>query len=205
MTPSVLILALGCGAARAGARAEAAWVLPTLKDPHLVDAFGTFGPHGGEVRAGWGARFVDVGVRLGGAVSSGRQVAADGRVSEDEEHLLIVPVAVDATVRLDLLPEGRQPVVPFVRAGLGGLAWRDSWDDPGVEQVVWGVRRGWEAGGGLALRLDAIDPEGASAAVAGSGILDSWIVAEWRRSWTVQDAGLDFGRSAWRLALAVDW
>ncbi len=199
------LVALVSGEASAGARVEAAWVLPTLRDPRLVEAFGGFGPHGGEVRAGWGGRWMDVGAGVGGAVANGRQLSADGRVSEDEERLEILPVSLDATLRLDVLPEGRQSVVPFVRAGVGALGWRDSWDDPGAERVVRGVRRGWQAGAGLALRLDAIDPDGASAAVAGSGIVDSWVVAEWRRAWTVQDAGLDFGRTAWRIALAVDW
>jgi hypothetical protein len=186
--------------------AELAWGPETLADTRLVQVYGGSSPGTTRVSYGLGGKLWDVAARAGAVHRAGNQVAADGTASGEEATLWEVPLGLDATLRLDVLREGAQPLVPFAGAGAGYLLWREAWDDGGDENAtVVGGRRAWNLRAGAALRLDALDPGSASTLEASSGIRDSWLVGTWRRTTTLQDEGLDFSTTDWSVALRVDW
>jgi hypothetical protein len=192
----------------AGFRQHAAlsWGPETLSDTALVQVYGASSPGTTRVAYGVGGKLWDLSAHAGAVHRAGYQVATDGSASRDEATLWEVPLGLDATLRLDVLREGVQPLVPFVGAGAAGLLWREAWDDGEEESAsVLGGRTGWNVAAGAALRLDALDPNSASSLEAMSGIRDSWIVGTWRRTTTLQDAGLDFSSTDWSVALRVDW
>ncbi len=192
----------------AGFRQHAAlsWGPETLSDTALVQVYGASSPGTTRVAYGVGGKLWDLSAQAGAVHRAGYQVAADGSASREEATLWEVPLGLDATLRLDVLREGVQPLVPFVGAGAAGLLWREAWDDGQEESAsVVGGRAGWNVAAGAALRLDALDPNSASSLEAASGIRDSWIVGTWRRTTTLQDAGLDFSSTDWSIALRVDW
>ncbi len=206
---AVLTLALAPLSAHAGGfrqHAELSWGPETLTDTPLVQVYGASSPGTTRVAYGVGGKLWDVSARAGAVHRAGTQVAAAGRASSEEATLWEVPASFDATLRLDVLREGVQPLVPFAGAGAGYLLWREAWDDGGeVSETVVGGRPTWNVAAGAALRLDALDPASASSLEAAAGIRDSWLVGTWRRTTTLQDAGLDFSSTDWSVALRVDW
>ena len=186
--------------------AELAWGPETLVDTRLEQVYGASSPGTTRLAYGVGGKLWDVSARAGAVHRAGYQVAADGSASSEEATLWQVPASIDASVRLDVLREGVQPLVPFVGAGAGGLLWREAWDDGQEETAsVVGGRASWNLLAGAALRLDALDPANASSLEAASGIRDSWLVGSWRRTTTLQEAGLDFSSTDWSVSLRVDW
>ena len=56
----------------------------------------------------------------------GHRIDAAGNQSADDDTMQAVPFSVDATFRLDVLPE--QPIVPFAGFGYDYWLWEESWN-----------------------------------------------------------------------------
>lgn len=121
-----------------GARLEHAWTLTT--------AFGTGG----------------VGLGAGYLAATGKGLYRDpdtGALLEsgDSTALHVIPAAVFASWRLDTVGRLRLPLAPYVRASLERYHWIVTGTNHGSTT---GATNGWSYTAGLALSLDALDPEG---------------------------------------------
>ena len=175
----------------------------TFAEPLFAGAFGDPAGVRGHAGVAWGTRQLQVGGTLGAAPLSGVQVAADGTPSAEPDALLLAPASVEATLRLDVLRAGMQPVVPFVRAGADAWGWWERWAEDGGERAAAGLATGTHLGAGLMLKLDLLDPAGASDLEASTGIRDTWLVAEWRRA-RVRDGDFDLSGDTWGVSFVLD-
>lgn len=125
--------------------------------------------------------------------------------------LTLIPLTVDATVRLQLLDE--QIVVPFVRGGLDYVLWTERSDDgssAGPDKAH-GAKTGMHYGGGIAVLLDPLAPARASLLEAQSGINDTYIVLEWRKqvvekaAGSGDDTGMSFSGTMTTFGLKMDF
>jgi len=128
----------------------------------------------------------------------GHKVDSTGAQSADDDTLQAIPFNIDATFRLDVLPE--QPIVPFVGYGLDYWLWEESWS--GGEES--GGKSGSHTSLGVNILLDIFQPERASRLEASSGITDSYISIEWRKQTIGDGAGLSFSGEAVMVGLKLD-
>jgi hypothetical protein len=160
----------------------------TLTDDSLGDAFTDAGSNILWAEYGWSSRFLEANLGSGFYSVDGYQIGQmTGDKSADSETLTLVPVALTATLRLDILDE--QFLVPFARIGADYWIWSDkayvaSGSDE--DETELGGRFGWHWAAGGAIRLDDLDRAGASKAEQYWGIDDSWLVVEYR-STSVED------------------
>ena len=87
--------------------------------------------------------------------------ALTGRVSADQQRLLLMPVTVGAEYQIRFSRE--QFVVPFVAAGYRRVAYRLAVDG---DEDIRGGANGWVARSGIDLSLNPLDPSSASSLYA---------------------------------------
>ena len=127
----------------------------------------------------------------------GHRVDAAGNSSADDDTMQAIPFSVDATFRLDVLPE--QPIVPFAGFGYDYWLWEESWT--GGEKS--GGKSGTHTSMGVNVLLDIFQPGRASRLEASSGITDSYISIEWRKQ-SIGTSGLSFSGEAVMIGLKLD-
>jgi len=128
----------------------------------------------------------------------GHRIDAAGNQSADDDTMQAVPFSVDATFRLDVLPE--QPIVPFAGFGYDYWLWEESWN--GGEKS--GGKSGTHTSMGVNVLLDIFQPGRASRLEASSGITDSYISIEWRKQSVGTGSGLSFSGEAVMIGLKLD-
>ncbi len=131
-----------------------------------------------------GFRIAEFGLSGGFAQDMGYLQTADGDVSDEHDMFTLFPLEAGATVRLDFFDE--QWLVPTGRIGGNYWIWRENWYIPEgsvAEKSRTGGKLGWHWGAGGMLRLDAFDRKAASELQATTGIDDTFIMAEYRRSY----------------------
>jgi hypothetical protein len=121
----------------------------------------------------------------------------------------VFPFTVDATLRLDLMRDETQPLVPFGRIGGDLHLWRENWYVPEgstAESARSGGKLGWHWAAGGALRLDTLDPTAASELEARTGIRDTFLVWEYRSTQMLHGTDqLDLSTKGWTLGLKLDY
>ena len=128
----------------------------------------------------------------------GHRIDAAGNASADDDTMQAVPFSVNATFRLDVLPE--QPIVPFAGVGYDYWLWEESWT--GGEKS--GGKSGTHTSMGVNVLLDIFQPGRASRLEASSGITDSYISIEWRKQSIGTGSGLSFSGEAVMIGLKLD-
>ena len=135
----------------------------------------------------------------------GSRISASGAASSQENYLNLYPVALDATFRLDVLPE--QPVVPFAGAGVDYFFWREIWDGSGGggRENISGGKPGWHKTYGAHILLDTFNQRRASKLQAVMGITDSYLTVEYRSQEIGEElAGLKFSADTLTFGLKFD-
>ena len=172
----------------------------------LTDAFGTSDNRLFRTELGWTTNLVEVDFSAGLYSDEGGQASASGASSGDKETINAIPLGLDATLRLDFAKE--QPVVPFVRAGFDLWLWNDTWvskyDDDGGGETTSGSP-GWHWGAGLCVLLDSLDQSAASRLETVVGVNDSYLVAEYRQTYDLGSASLDFTSTEVTFGLKFDY
>lgn len=228
------LFALG-GAARAQERPPRKWMFafkmdkykprvdsePGLTGTPYKDIFGTGAPLRYQLEADYEVWHplgsVLVGLTAGFWQTSGKGRLDNGTVSTDSATLNVAPIGAVATYRFDWAADRwiRFPFIPYAQAGVTRALWASFSGTGSVskDSVRGGRGSGWTWGYtgalGLALNLDAIDPELAREAYLDTGIQRSTIFAEY--GWTQLD---NFGKKsgtlilsdrAWRFGLALEF
>jgi uncharacterized protein (TIGR03382 family) len=143
-------------------------------------------------------------------------VANTGERSNDTALLDIIPFGAVLTYRFDRLTDlyPRFPIIPYVQAGLMSAFWA-SFNGTGAiskDPVGHGHGSGWTLGYttalGVALALDAIDPDLSREAYQDTGLQRSSLFAEY--GWTRLDgfrngSSLVLSDRAWRFGIAVEF
>lgn len=155
---------------------------------------------------GWTSNFVEVDLGFGLYSDEGGQTTSSGETSADSDKLTVVPLAIDGTLRLDIWRE--QPVVPFVRAGADYWIWNETWTSPydasGGGDTTDGTF-GWHWGAGLYLLLDALDEGAASRLETVASVNDTYLVAEYRQTYSLGTDTLDFTSTDITVGLKFDY
>ena len=148
----------------------------------------------------WGS--LDVGLGAGYWGKSGKGRNLDGTVSSDSTSIKIIPTRVTLTYRFDLFANRYRwmPLAPYARFALERYNW---WVTNGAGHVAnfngkgaSGATNGYSFSGGLALQLDAIDPQLARDMDRNTGINHTYIFVEFTKSYIK-----DFGSStSWNLS-----
>ena len=185
-----------------GGSFEARYSSLEFSDENLTQVFGSKGHN-----ALWlemGPTFFEL-VELTGALGyyaeTGSRVDAEGNRSAEDDTMLAIPLTVDATFRLDVLPE--QLIVPFVGIGYDYWLWQESWTGGNKVQ---GSKTGTHTTMGAHLLLDLFQPRRASRLEASSGITDTFITIEYRSQVIGEEAdGLTFSADAVSIGLKLDY
>jgi uncharacterized protein (TIGR03382 family) len=172
----------------------------SLEDPSIQQIFGESGH--GVFWLKYGITLFDL-AELTGSMGyykdSGKRVDIDGNQSAEKDTLKVVPFAIDATFRLDVLPE--QPIVPFAGIGYDYWLWSEEWTGGGSMD---GGKSGTHTTVGAHILLDVFQPSRASRLKAATGITDSYITVEWRKQVVGDDSGLSFSGDVLTLGLKLD-
>lgn len=178
-----------------------------LTDDTLNEVFGSSGHTLFAFDYAWSRRFLEVGVGTGWMREEGWQVSTSGDASVDADNLTLIPFNASITGRLEIFPE--QFLVPFGRIGGDATLFLEDWDvpaDSGDQNTLTGMKYGWHYGGGLALLLDTFDRGAASTLEARTGINDTYVVAEYRKTnMLTQDEGFDLSRQDLTFGLKFDF
>ena len=185
-----------------GGSFEARYSSLEFSDENLTQVFGSKGHN-----ALWlemGPTFFEL-VELTGALGyyaeTGSRVDSEGNRSAEDDTMLAIPLTVDATFRLDVLPE--QLIVPFVGIGYDYWLWQESWTGGNKVQ---GSKTGTHTTMGAHLLLDLFQPRRASRLEASSGITDTFITIEYRSQVIGEEAdGLTFSADAVSIGLKLDY
>ena len=185
-----------------GGSFEARYSSMELSDENLTQVFGSKGHN-----ALWlevGPTFFEL-IELTGALGyyseTGSRVDVDGNRSAEDDTMLAIPLTVDATVRLDVLPE--QLIVPFVGIGYDYWLWQESWTGGNKVQ---GSKTGTHTTMGVHVLLDLFQPSRASRLEASSGITDTFITVEYRTQVIGEEAdGLTFSADVVSVGLKLDY
>lgn len=177
----------------------------TLADPYVQDVFGKWNIY---LRADYGltTRYFEFGVGTGLLQKKGYLIGADGSTSNEDDKLTIVPINVDARLRLDFFHE--QILVPFGGAGGDYWMWKEKWwvADTSDDDRRSGGKLGWHWDAGAWLRLDPLDPKAASSIEATAGIDDSFLTFELRKTYMQHSAKLlDLSDTEFTLGLKCDF
>lgn len=126
-----------------------------------------------------------------GDTTDGAAVSCEGnanRVAGDRTRLTLLPLAALLIYRFDVLADRLNiPLVPYFKGGLNYTLWwiRDGGGAVATATAADGTQRrgrggtlGWQVAGGLALRLDALEPGAARALDADYGINHSYVFGE---------------------------
>jgi hypothetical protein len=172
----------------------------------LADAFGNSDNRLFRVDLGWTSNLVELDLGLGLYRDEGYQTTADGEASVDSTTLTAIPLAGDATLRLDFVRE--QPVVPFGRAGVDFWIWNEAWVsryDAGGGGSATAGSLGWHWAGGLYILLDALDSGAASKLENAVSVNDTYLVVEYRQTYTIAPEALDFSSTDLTFGLKFDF
>jgi hypothetical protein len=182
----------------------------TLADPVLGAFYGDEATEMLEFEYGITSKFFDVTLGVGLFQELGfRRGVLDGAASGEHEMFTMYPINVNVTGRLELMKGDVQPIVPFGRIGVDMTPWRSNWyvDASDERAAISGGDFGWHWAAGAALRLDALDPTAASELEARTGIVDTWLVWEWRDTTMTATGspGFDLSTAGWTLGLKLDF
>jgi hypothetical protein len=138
----------------------------------------------------------------------GSQVSETGQSYGEHVMMTIWPFTADLTGKLDVMYE--QPLVPFARVGLDSWLWRENWGSrlPGAEipaEHIGGGKFGWHYGLGGMILLDSLDRRTADRVEANSGINDTFLVAEYRKTNMFATEGLQLASTEFTLGLKLDF
>ncbi len=180
-----------------------------VADPYYTEVFGEKGTERLDLEYGASTRFVELGAGVAFVQEMGFLLASDGTVSDEHDMFTVFPFTVDATLRLDLMRDETQPLVPFGRLGGDLHLWRENWYVPEgstTESARSGGKLGWHWAAGGALRLDTLDPTAASELEARAGIRDTFLVWEYRSTQMIHgEDQLDLSTQGWTLGLKLDY
>ncbi|MCB9778340.1 MAG: hypothetical protein H6742_07235 [Alphaproteobacteria bacterium] len=112
----------------------------------------------------------------------GNLVADSGASSDQDSVFWTVPLTLNLTARLDVLPE--QWVVPYASFGGDYWFWREGWNESADltdRSGVGGGKYGYHYAFGGQVLLDIFEPKRASTAFSRLGIRDTYATVEWRR------------------------
>jgi hypothetical protein len=166
-----------------------------------IPYFGTIGPG-----LGWGYTSRSANAKVSGTTDD----------SDAETSLTIMPMYLDAVLRIDVLARDVGiPLVPYGKLGLGFGMWSSSTDQgPSRRDGVLGRGRSWGthmALGGMFL-LDILDPSAALGFDEEVGVNNSYIFFEWQ--WANLDGQVKLiesgpqmhvGTSNWVIGLALEF
>ncbi|MCP4870112.1 MAG: porin family protein [Proteobacteria bacterium] len=162
----------------------------------MKQVYGTNTPFAGGLRAAWlfGERF-GVGGGASFALRKGTGVAPAGQ-TPPETWMTQVPIELEGSMRV--LVFRTQPVVPYLRGGLTGVVWRESWaDSAGKLAWIQGIKFGVHVGGGVQIRLPFPEINMRNRRIGDAVLDDIWLHVEgWARS------ANDFGRDGLDLSTA---
>jgi hypothetical protein len=193
---------------------------PGLTGQPYHEIFGTRVPLRVQLEADWEVAHpfgsVLIGATVGYWQNYGKGLLVDRVTRSDDTVLLdIIPFGLIATYRFDWLADRlpRFPFIPYAQVGLQNALWASFNGTGGVSKPDQGGRgSGWTYGYttalGIALNLNAIDPELAREAYVDTGIQRSSLFVEY--GWTRLD---NFGRAgalhlsdrAWRFGFALEF
>jgi hypothetical protein len=179
----------------------------TVAEPWIQAVYGDSGHEVLWLEYGFASRFLDINLGAGFFQELGFMQTESGAVSGEHTMFTMVPLALSVTGRVDILDE--QPVVPFGRVGLDYWIWRENWyvaADGSTDNERVGGKPGWHFGGGLLLLLDGIDRKAASRLEATTGINDTYVVAEYRKTLLVHgDDQINLSSSEFTFGLKLDF
>jgi len=193
---------------------------PGLTGQPYHEIFGTRVPLRVQLEADWEVAHpfgsVLIGATVGYWQNYGKGLLVDRVTRSDDTVLLdVIPFGLIATYRFDWLADRlpRFPFIPYAQVGLQNALWASFNGTGGVSKPDQGGRgSGWTYGYttalGIALNLNAIDPELAREAYVDTGIQRSSLFVEY--GWTRLD---NFGRAgalhlsdrAWRFGFALEF
>jgi len=185
-----------------GGSFEARYSSLDLSDESLTEVFGDEGHNALWIEIGPTVfDLVEITGALGYYSETGKRVDADGNQSAEDDTMLAIPLTVDATFRLDVLPE--QLIVPFVGYGYDYWLWQESWTGGNSVQ---GGKSGTHTTLGAHVLLDLFQPSRASRLEASSGITDTFITVEYRQQTVGDDSnGLSFSADVISVGLKLDY
>ncbi|HEX2734452.1 MAG TPA: MXAN_2562 family outer membrane beta-barrel protein [Polyangiaceae bacterium] len=149
------------------------WLLGMEIDWELlkIPDFGTFGPGAG----------------IGFTKMTGHTFLANGEEADQTTKLSIIPMYVDAVLRVDQVAKATPvPLVPYAKLGLGYALWSTN-NGVGVpkakdgskgDDTSWGLN--WSLG--LMFLLDCLDQQSANALDGTHGVNHSYVFLEWYNS-----------------------
>lgn len=119
-------------------------------------------------------RFLRVEGTIGFIQQMGLLVKKSDQTSSTEHDMLsILPVSLQATVRLDVF--NQQPIIPFVSGGIDYWLWRENWEISDVDDEQGGGKTGFHYTVGAEILLDSFDPSSASLLDVRYGIQDTYL------------------------------
>ncbi|MCO4744617.1 MAG: hypothetical protein KC912_07510 [Proteobacteria bacterium] len=133
-----------------------------------------------------------------------RATSASGGESEVTTMFTLWPVSLGGTLRLQVFDE--QLVVPFVRGGFDYIMFGERWDDgAGGKNAVKGAKFGNHYGFGANILLDPFAPGRASLLEAQTGINDTFLTIEYRKTNVKPGEGFDLSGSNVSVGIKLDY
>ena len=135
---------------------------------------------------------IGIGTSVGYWCKEGKAIAPTGSDASDTTELVIYPMQLEASYRLDRWVE-YFPLVPMVRGGLSYYYWRifDGADDLAsfsTGEEAQGGTLGWHVALGVHILLDAFDQEAAISFERDAGLINTYFTIEYQIS-RVDDFG----------------
>lgn len=178
----------------------------SISDPYIQTAQGEWNKIA-RLEYGWTSRFVEVNMGAGYYREQGWLFTSSGESSDEEDYLTIVPLTLTGTLRLDFAKE--QLLVPVGRIGGDYWMWKEKWWVPEgstEDNTRASGRLGWHWAAGGMILLDVLDRKTASELQATTGIDDTFLVVEYRRTMMQHDANkLDFSDKEVTVGLKCDF
>lgn len=178
----------------------------SLQDEYIRTAQGEWNKIA-RLEYGWTSRFVEVNMGAGYYREQGWLFTSSGESSDEEDYLTIVPLSLTGTLRLDFAKE--QLLVPVGRIGGDYWMWKEKWWVPEgstEDNTRASGRLGWHWAAGGMILLDVLDRKTASELQATTGIDDTFLVVEYRRTMMQHDANkLDFSDKEVTVGLKCDF
>jgi hypothetical protein len=151
--------------------------------------------------------YIEGTIGLGFFQELGSQYTSDGTASDEHVMMTIWPINMDVVGKLDLIKE--QPLVPFARVGLDAWMWNENWGSRLPDATIpydhiAGGKFGWHYGFGGMLLLDTFDRQTADRVEANTGINDTYLVGEFRKTTMFKSDGLSFDSTEISFGLRLD-
>ncbi len=117
-----------------------------------------------------------------------------GRTSQERFNLLLLPMQLDVTYRIDYGID--QPVAPYVKTGVDLIYFRES----GAGSAVKGVKSGLHGAGGIMVLLDKLSDQSAERQF---GINDIFFITEARYQWVDNFGGSGLNLSGYGFSAGI--